>query len=456
MKAPKYKYSCTICKAEYLKWLGQCNACGKWNTVEQIQETARTPTMKKSLPSKSIPINFKEITHLTPIKRNSLFVMAGEPGIGKSTLIAQMCLRMPADSKVLYCTGEEAVDSVLERINRIRIAPAIHATVQQPTYCDVQQPIYCDVQQPTYCENVVIEYEPYIERIQELVNNDDVDLLVIDSMHTLRSTAGLNISVICDMLREMAIHNNMAIILTSHITKEGIIAGPKSIEHMVDVVFYLEGERYGTIRTLRCIKNRFGATNQASMFEMTSTGLIGVNAQNRFVDERIGKMCGSVLSAINVNGQMIVVEVQSLVVKENVPRVEVSGYTSSRVRMLINVIAKLCNLTNLNFCCICVSIAKGIKTDDAAVELGICAAILSSYLNIHLPANLVFVGEISLTGNISRYNAKYINNLQQTYKVVCNGGSDIKVETLPQLLKFMNRFKKHNQMDTSGLEPETY
>jgi DNA repair protein RadA/Sms len=318
MSKVKIIYECTKCHYEYRKWYGVCKECQSEGTITETKPVVNSVYNSSSFsmkPSEPLNINFKDITNLTPLKRNSIFVIGGEPGIGKSTLVAQICLKVEYH-KVLYCTGEESIDSVMERLERIK---------------------------GTYeTGHIFVEYAIYIEQIQELLNRNNIDLLIIDSMHTLKSSEHTGVINICDMLRNVALKYNVAIILTSHITKDGILAGPKTIEHMVDVVFYMEGDRYGSMRTLRSVKNRFGSTSEYSMFEMTKDGLLSVNGQNRFVCKRERAVSGSILCPVIINGQIIVIEVQALVVKDSIPRVEVCGYNMNKVKMLIGVITKWC------------------------------------------------------------------------------------------------------------------
>lgn len=375
MSKSKIVYECSNCKYEYKKWYGVCKECQYEGTIQELEiknivdNHSSSINMKPSLP---LNLNFKDLTTLTPLKRNSIFVIGGEPGIGKSTLVAHICLKLEYE-KVLYCSGEESIDSVIDRLNRIKGEFKI--------------------------EHIFVHYTIYIENIKQLLNKYKVDLLIIDSMHTLKSTEHTGVLHICDMLRNIALEYNIAIILTSHITKDGILAGPKTIEHMVDVVFYIEGDRYGSLRTLRSVKNRFGSTSEYSMFEMTKDGLISVNGQNRFICKRERSVSGSVLCPVIINGQIIVIEVQALVVKDSLPRIEVCGYNVNKVKMLVGVISKWCRV-NMQFNTIYINIIGGVKIEDSCVELAICIAILSSFLNVSLPFNILFCGEISLTGDV--------------------------------------------------------
>lgn len=366
------KFICSNCNIEYEKWIRVCRNCNESRSIIENKISVNNINIHNHQPSEKLNIDLPHITNLTVIKRNSIYVIGGEPGIGKSTLIAQICLKTQ-NSNILYTTGEESVDSVTDRIIRINKNNNEHS--------------------------IDILYVIYIEQIREVLKIKKYDILIIDSMQTLKSNKQSGVLYVCDELRNVAIEFNIAIILTSHITKDGIIAGPKTIEHMVDVVFYLEGDRYNIVRTLRSVKNRFGSTNDYSMFEMTENGLVPISDFERFISKRSTAVCGSVLCPVLTNGHIIMIELHSLLAKDPQPRIEVCGYNVHKIRMLIGVLLKWCKM-NIQFHTVYINIVSGIKIEECCIELSICASIISSYYNISIPDNILFFGEVSLTGEI--------------------------------------------------------
>lgn len=419
----KTTFICSNCQYEHKKWHGKCKGCGSEGCVEEISINNSLHSHNNTIPlkpSEPLNIDFPDLTNLTPLKRNSIFVIGGEPGIGKSTLVGQICMKL-LHEKVLYCTGEESIDSVSERLSRIKNHDNI--------------------------SHIDIYYMIYIDDIIDILQKTKYDLLIIDSMHTLKSRVHTSVLNVCDMLRNIALQHNIAIILTSHITKDGIIAGPKTIEHMVDVVFYIEGDRYGSIRTLRSVKNRFGSTSDYSMFEMTKNGLLSIDSYSKFICKREKLVSGSVLCPVVINGQIIVLEVQALVVKDSLPRVEVCGYNINKVKMLIGVITKWCKV-NLQFNTVYINIIGGVKIDDSCIELAICVSILSSFLNISLPQNILFCGEISLTGDIFEYKDiirkyEHIQNNHE-YKLIANSNNKniILIKHISEISDIIKNFSK--------------
>ncbi len=376
-------FMCKDCGNVYNKWIGKCN-CGSWNTVAEIKDPKllfnnslnNINEFNDDSPIITINNNIEEFLRVCPLITKSIIILGGEPGIGKSTLMSQICLQ--TTEKCLYLSGEESVENIKKRFYRLN-----H---------DVN--------------NVEIFSFFLIEKLEEIVQKYQPVLVIIDSIHTTRSTTSEgHITQMKDVLFKTSILGkkyNFCCIMVSHITKDGIIAGPKTIEHMVDVVLYLEGDRYGNIRILRAIKNRFGNTNETGVFEMHENGLIEVkNPSALFISQRRTDVPGSVVFAGVGGSRPFMLEIQALVVESIYPQIECIGFEIKRLRMILAILQKWCN-TFMYKHDIYINVVGGMKLDDPAADLAVAMAVISSFRKRLISAEVCFFGELGLTGEIRR------------------------------------------------------
>ena len=400
MAKTKSVYICSNCGSNYAKMMGKCFSCGEYNTIQE-------ETVKKS---KNTMINLNEIEGVvTPILNieayelqrlkapgtelnrvlgggivpGSVILLGGEPGIGKSTLLLQTALRM--NKKVLYVSGEESLTQIKMRADRIGVTN----------------------------ENCLLLNETCVEKITHKLNEIKPSFVIIDSIQTiyskyLDSTPGTvsQVRESCALLVQYAKQNETPIILVGHITKEGQLAGPKLLEHMVDTVLQFEGETQNNYRILRTLKNRFGNSLELGIYEMTSEGMREVdNPSEILINQRSENLSGvSVVASLEGNRSLLI-ETQALVssaVYGN-PQRNTNGYDIKRLNMLLAVLEKRCGY-KLSQQDIFVNIAGGLKINDPATDLGIAASIISSFENAALSNKMVFAGEIGLSGEICGVN----------------------------------------------------
>ncbi len=409
----KTLYICSNCGYQTPKWLGKCPSCGEWNTLEEEvisqdkkEKDIKLDTQKITSVSKITSAKFERIkSNINEFDRvmgggtvpGSVVLIGGEPGIGKSTLLLQVSDKFASKGKVLYISGEESPGQIKLRAERLNIKN----------------------------ENIFILPETDINIIISYINSIKPVCVIVDSIQTINNpdlyTVTGSISQIRDTTTELlkiAKKHKIPIFLIGHITKEGSIAGPKALEHIVDVVLYMEGERYHSFRLLRSYKNRFGSTYEIGVFEMTEDGLVEVNnPSSYFLEEYEKKMPGSVIVTIMEGTRPILIELQSLVVPTNMPypRRIVEGTDYNKVLLIAAVLEKLVgvNLSNQE---IYVKVVGGMKIKEPAVDLGIAVAILSSFKNKHIRNGTVFIGEIGLTGEIRPVT--YINQrIQEAIKI---------------------------------------
>jgi len=400
MAKTKSVYICSNCGSNYAKMMGKCFSCGEYNTIQE-------ETVKKS---KNTMINLNEIEGVvTPILNieayelqrlkapgtelnrvlgggivpGSVILLGGEPGIGKSTLLLQTALRI--NKKVLYVSGEESLTQIKMRADRIGVTN----------------------------ENCLLLNETCVEKITHKLNEIKPSFVIIDSIQTiyskyLDSTPGTvsQVRESCALLVQYAKQNETPIILVGHITKEGQLAGPKLLEHMVDTVLQFEGETQNNYRILRTLKNRFGNSLELGIYEMTSEGMREVdNPSEILINQRSENLSGvSVVASLEGNRSLLI-ETQALVssaVYGN-PQRNTNGYDIKRLNMLLAVLEKRCGY-KLSQQDIFVNIAGGLKINDPATDLGIAASIISSFENAALSNKMVFAGEIGLSGEIRGVN----------------------------------------------------
>jgi DNA repair protein RadA/Sms len=394
-------YVCQSCGSVTSKWGGKCEACNEWNTIVEETPSESAPkglgSSKKgrsldlvSLKGESNQNVPRHISGMAEFDRvtgggrvpGSAILIGGDPGIGKSTLLLQVvCKLANAGKTCLYVSGEEAVDQVRLRARRLGLNEAPVALASA-----------------TSVRDIVASME-----------SDPMDLIVIDSIQTMfvdtiESAPGTvtQVRTCTQELIRVAKKRNIAILFVGHVTKEGQIAGPRVLEHMVDAVLYFEGDRGHQFRILRTVKNRFGPTDEIGVFEMANEGLVEVpNPSALFLAQRQNNVAGSAVLAGLEGTRPVLVEVQALVAPSplGTPRRAVIGWDSNRLAMVLAVLEARCGIT-LSQSDIFLNIAGGIRISEPAADLAVAAALLSSQSNIPVPGNTVFFGEVGLAGEI--------------------------------------------------------
>ena len=425
-------FVCSNCGNESPKWLGKCPACNSWNTFyEEKIVTSKVSGEKKAVSAEVKKLNSVEIEKYSRYKtgyeeldrvlggglvQGSLVLLGGEPGIGKSTLILQICDKIKVNGSVLYISGEESATQIKMRADRLNINN----------------------------ENILFLGETCIETIENTLETVNPDFIIIDSIQTmyseqLQAAAGSvsQVREITARIMQMCKRKNITTILIGHVTKDGNIAGPRVLEHMVDTVLYLEGERYFSYRILRGVKNRFGSTNEVGLFEMREEGLCEIeNPSEILISERDGNPSGSVIVASLEGTRPMLVEIQALLAPTafGMPRRTGIGVDYNRMALLMAVLEKRAGLHISNYDAY-INVVSGIKIDEPAVDLGIALAIASNFKNVPLPKDLVVVGEIGLTGEIRSVNSleKRVKEAEKmgfkTFVVPESGKKQIKYKT---------------------------
>jgi len=417
----RFAYFCQSCGHESAKWLGKCPSCSQWNTfVEEVIEkdnkaipnwkTASTTLQRANKPVKVADITFKEEHRLlTPdnefnrvlgggIVAGSLVLIGGEPGIGKSTLMLQLALNMPG-IKVLYVSGEESEHQIKMRAERLGSAGSGQLVVGS--------------QQAEVGEGCFILTETSTQNIFKQIEALEPDLVVIDSIQTLHSahiesTPG-SVSQVRECTAELlrfAKESSTPVFLIGHITKDGMIAGPKILEHMVDTVLQFEGDRHHVYRILRTVKNRFGSASELGIYEMLGEGLREVsNPSEILLSQRDEALSGITISTTLEGMRPMMIETQALVSPSpyGTPQRTATGFDTKRMSMLLAVLEKRCGF-NLGAKDVFLNITGGIRVEDPAIDLGLAAAIISSHQDIPVPFKTCFAGEVGLSGEIRAVN----------------------------------------------------
>lgn len=403
MAKVKSSYFCQSCGAQSPKWLGKCPACGEWNTYveEIIQKEDKQAWNSSTLQVANKPKVITDITYneeerlRTPdtelnrvlgggVVPGSLVLIGGEPGIGKSTLMLQIALHL-GNVKVLYVSGEESEQQIKMRAERIGIKGN-----------------NCFILNETSTQNIFKQIEVLLPQI-----------LIIDSIQTLHSAfiesgAG-SISQVRECTAELlkyAKESGTPVFIIGHITKEGTIAGPKVLEHMVDTVLQFEGDRHLTYRILRTIKNRFGSTSELGIYEMQGNGLREVrNPSEILISQRDEELSGITIGATLEGNRPLLIEIQSLVsaATYGTPQRTSTGFDVKRLNMLLAVLEKRGGM-RLGVQDVFLNIAGGFKVEDPAIDLGVCASIASSYEDKPIPSHICFAGEVGLGGEIRAVN----------------------------------------------------
>ncbi|WP_295585191.1 DNA repair protein RadA [uncultured Oscillibacter sp.] len=399
----KTLFYCTECGNETPKWAGKCPACGAWNTIVEQPEASSSRSIAKSggrssrlAPPKACPVteldSDEEIRFPTGMGeldrvlgggavKGSLVLVGGAPGIGKSTLMLQICSKLCEFSKVLYVSGEESTHQLKLRARRLRVdSPSLY-----------------------------VLSETGLDAVLGAVETEKPDVLIVDSIQTLcsdelDSPAG-SVSQVkeCTMaLMQLAKSRGITVFVIGHVNKEGSIAGPKVLEHMVDCVLYFEGDRHTTHRILRAAKNRFGATNEIGVFEMRNEGLAEVeNPSQLLLSGRPDDAPGTCVACVMEGMRPVLAEIQALVVSSSGsnPRRTSNGFDYNRAAMLLAVLEKRGGL-KVSACDAYINIIGGLWLEEPAADLAAVVAIASSYLDRPVPGELVAIGEVGLTGEL--------------------------------------------------------
>ena len=402
MAKAKTVFVCSECGNESPKWLGKCPACNSWNTFyeQKIEKYTEGNKLEKKINNKPKPLNtyigqeanrtttgYSELDRVLGggLVKGSLILLGGEPGIGKSTLILQLCNKVQGDGNVLYVSGEESAEQIKLRADRLGIQN----------------------------DDLLFLGETDIDIVKEAITETNPKLVIIDSIQTMYSdeiTAAAGsvsqVREITSQIMRICKSQYITTIIIGHVTKEGNIAGPRVLEHMVDTVLYLEGERYNTYRILRAVKNRFGSTNEIGMFEMREEGMCEVtNPSDILITEREDNPSGSCIVASIEGTRPILVEMQALTTMSvmGVPKRTGNGFDYNRLSVLIAVLEKRAGLS-LGNQDIYLNIAGGMKLSEPAVDLGVAVTVASAYKNMPIAKDVVIIGEVGLTGEVRRIN----------------------------------------------------
>lgn len=389
------KFICGECGYGSVSWYGKCPECHAWNSFKENKLEGKSGAKESTR-----AVTFQSISHVTATKSERIstglyefdrvvgggllpgevLLLAGEPGVGKSTIL----LRVVSNLKTLYVSGEESAEQVYGRVKRMNLK----------------------------ADTLSFSSESQIDGILEELgkSTSDFDVIIIDSIQTVYSKdsasavgSSAQIKEVTSKLIEFAKKNSIALIIVGHVTKEGDIAGPKTLEHMVDCVLYFEGEKGSPFRILRSYKNRFGTTDEVGVFEMTSDGLSELKDPLVFLEGDTLAAPGRAVVAVSEGSRVLFFEVQCLVVPTSLsmPRRVVSGFDYNKVQLLLAVIRK-----NLKFPLdsfdIYINIVGGVSIKSTAADLGIIAAVISSFKNIILPKKSVFIGEVGLLGEVRK------------------------------------------------------
>ena len=397
-KAKKSIFFCQNCGHEENKWLGQCPMCKEWNTfVEEAVAVTKSSTVKLAKEAEVVALNHVQTENEERIRTSieeldrvlgggivpgSLILVGGDPGIGKSTLLLQVCQKLCEKKKqVLYISGEESLKQIKLRANRMG----------------------------EFTEDLLLLCETNLEVIKTVIEKRRPEMVVVDSIQTMysedvTSTPG-SVSQVresTNVFMQLAKGLGISIFIVGHVTKEGTVAGPRVLEHMVDTVLYFEGDRHASYRILRGVKNRFGSTNEIGVFEMRQNGLVEVeNASEFMLSGRPENASGSVVACSMEGTRPILLEIQALVCNSNfgMPRRTAAGTDYNRVNLLMAVLEKRAGI-HLSNADAYVNIAGGIKMNEPAIDLGIVMAIVSSYKNRPIDEKTIVFGEVGLSGEV--------------------------------------------------------
>ena len=415
MAKSKTVFYCTACGNESPKWQGKCPACGCWNTLQEHIEKPVPAGRPKSISLSRQPKKITDLDSDTEIRfttgmyeldrvlgggavAGSLVLVGGAPGIGKSTLLLQICQSLCKERSVLYISGEESERQLKLRAMRLGVAP----------------------------ENLFVLSETRLADLVEATEEIRPDILIVDSIQTLynenNDSAPGTVSQVkdCTMsLMQISKEQGITVFVVGHINKDGNIAGPKVLEHMVDCVLYFEGDPNTSYRLLRAVKNRFGSTNEIGVFEMMDKGLKEVpNPSQMLLEGRPEGAAGTCVACVMEGTRPILAEVQALVAKTSfqVPRRTSDGFDFNRAVLLMAVTEKRAGM-KLNLFDAYINVIGGLKLDEPAADLPVILAVASSYREVPIPDDLVAIGEVGLTGEI-----RAVSNLDQRLSEVSRLG----------------------------------
>mgnify|MGYP001039370723 FL=1 len=401
-KGKKSVFFCQNCGHEENKWLGQCPMCKEWNTfVEEPVSFSKSASAKQIKDVEVVALKHVETDQEERIKTKieeldrvlgggivpgSLLLVGGDPGIGKSTLLLQMCQRLCEDKhQVLYISGEESLKQIKLRANRMG----------------------------EFTEDLLLLCETNLEIVKNVIQKRKPEVVIIDSIQTMYSeevaSAPGSVSQVresTNVFMQLAKGLGISIFIVGHVTKEGTVAGPRVLEHMVDTVLYFEGDRHASYRILRGVKNRFGSTNEIGVFEMRQNGLVEVENPSEFMlNGKPENASGSVVACSMEGTRPILIEIQALVCSSNfgMPRRTAAGTDYNRVNLLMAVLEKRVGIHLSNYDAY-VNIAGGIKMNEPAVDLGIVMAVVSSYKNQPIDEKTIVFGEVGLSGEVRAVN----------------------------------------------------
>ena len=406
MKA-KTVFFCTECGSESPRWSGRCTVCGAWNSM--VEQAAERPSKNSKMSRVKAPVKVSRITDMQADEeirfstgmgeldrvlgggavKGSLVLVGGAPGIGKSTLMLQICQQLGKFAKVLYVSGEESTRQLKLRAERLRVDS----------------------------ENLFVLSETRLGDVLECVQQEQPDILIVDSIQTLYNeeldspAGGVGQVKDCTMaLMQLAKGQGVTVFVIGHVNKEGSIAGPKVLEHMVDCVLYFEGDRHMTYRILRAAKNRFGATNEIGVFEMMDRGLREVeNPSEMLLSGRPKDAPGTCVTCAMEGARPVLAEVQALIAPASAsnPRRMSNGFDYNRAAMLLAVLEKRGGL-KVSQCDAYLNIIGGLTLEEPAADLAAVVAIASSYLDKPVPDHMAAIGEVGLSGEI-----RSISHLEQ-------------------------------------------
>ena len=401
MAKVKTVFVCNNCGFESSKWLGKCPSCSEWNTFyeESMKNIKAVNANTKLTIAKPVKLNevegkesfrfdagYQEVNRVLGggLVKGSLVLIGGEPGIGKSTLVLQICDKIAnEDGKVLYVSGEESVEQVKMRADRLQI----------------------------HNDNLMFLGETDMDNIEKEIEDMNPKLVVIDSIQTMFSPEITSPPGTVSQVREITARimrcckqNAVTTILIGHVTKEGNIAGPRVLEHMVDTVLYIEGERFFSYRIVRSVKNRFGSTNEIAVFSMEENGMKEIkNSSEYFLSEREEKNIGSMVVPILEGTKVFLLEVQSLITDSGVgiPKRVVQGYDRNRIQILTAIAEKKLYLP-LGMKDLFVNVPGGLAIEDPAADLAVLISILSVYKGVSISQKIAAIGELGLRGEIRK------------------------------------------------------
>ncbi len=399
----KSVYICSECGYESPKWYGKCPSCGEWNTMnEEIKEQSNASYAKVKISSYTPPVKIKEISTTDEIRyktglseldrvlgggivKGSLVLLGGDPGIGKSTILLQICEHLGKDHKILYVSGEESKRQLKLRASRLNVDN----------------------------ENLYIQTQTDVELISETIRQDKPDLVMIDSIQTmslteLQSSPGsiTQVRECTNYLMRVAKSLDIPLIIVGHVNKEGSIAGPKVLEHVVDAVLHFEGDKQMSYRILRAVKNRYGSTNEIGVFQMTDCGLVEVeNPSKMLLSGRPKNVSGTCVACAMEGTRPILAEIQGLATTTGYgnPRRMTTGFDYNRMSLILAVLEKRAGYYFSNTDTY-INVVGGLRLDETAVDIAVAMALVSSLKDVVIPDNAIAIGEIGLAGEIRAVN----------------------------------------------------